>query len=168
MDRTWAQSIAQHLKNHLPGERKKMEITAVQCKHFWHSQLNFFVNERLTNSHRRLLKLRRYDTLKRPYLYTLFSENCVFLSNIFWELPLKIFGECLNSEYMWQWSPIYNFNSATTLKKLLSSGVEQSNLHFCFFVCIFPWFFLVGFNWHFFLQIPNRSCNCPDRRRPHW
>jgi hypothetical protein len=41
-----------------------------------------------------------------------------------WQSPSKFLEVCINSEYMWYWSPVYNFNRARALKKLLSACVE--------------------------------------------
>jgi hypothetical protein len=41
--------------------------------------------------------------------------------------PQRFLEVCLNSEYMWKWSPVYNFNNARALKKLLSAGVEVTS-----------------------------------------
>ncbi len=52
----------------------------------------------------------------------------MFFSKIFFGKPPSKFSEvCLNSEYMWKWSPDYNFNSARALKKLISAGVEVTS-----------------------------------------
>ncbi len=51
------------------------------------------------------------------------------ISKIFIGKPLSKFLEvCLNSEYMWKWSPVYNFNSAMALKTLNSAGVEVTSI----------------------------------------
>ncbi len=41
--------------------------------------------------------------------------------------PSKFFEVCLNSEYMWLRSQVYNFNSASALKKLISASVEVTS-----------------------------------------
>jgi hypothetical protein len=41
--------------------------------------------------------------------------------------PSKFLEVYLNSEYLWKWSPVYNFNSARALKKLISAGVEVTS-----------------------------------------
>ena len=57
-----------------------------------------------------------------------FFQKTVFFSNIFFGNPPSKFLEVfLNSEYLWKWSPVYNFNSARALKKLLSAGVEVTS-----------------------------------------
>ncbi len=51
------------------------------------------------------------------HISTLFFHKTVFFSKIFFGKPHSKFLEvCLNSEYMWKWSPVYNFNSKS-LKK---------------------------------------------------
>ncbi len=62
------------------------------------------------------------------HISTPLFQKTVFFSKIcFGNPPTKFLQECLNSENMWQWSQVYNFNSARALKKLLSSGVEVTS-----------------------------------------
>ncbi len=58
-----------------------------------------------------------------------FFQKTVFFSKIFFgKPPSKFLEECLILEYKWKWSPVYNFNSAKALKKLLSAGVEVTSI----------------------------------------
>ncbi len=53
------------------------------------------------------------------HIATPFFQKTVFFSKIFLGKPPSKFLEvCLNSEHMWKWSPVYNFNSVRALKKL--------------------------------------------------
>ncbi len=71
-----------------------------------------------------LMNYRQTPIFRHP-----FCQKTVFFSKIcFGNPPSKFLEVCLNSEYMWKWSPVYNFNSARALKKLLSSGVEVTLL----------------------------------------
>ncbi len=59
-----------------------------------------------------------------------FHKTVFFFSKIFFGKPSKFLEVCLNSEYMWKWSPVYNFNSARALKKIISAvsaGVEDTS-----------------------------------------
>ncbi len=59
---------------------------------------------------------------------TPFFKKIVFFSKIcFGSPPSKFLEVCLNSEYMWKWSQVYNFNSARALKKLLSATLPNSD-----------------------------------------
>jgi hypothetical protein len=59
------------------------------------------------------------------YILTLIFRKTVVFSKICLGTSLSKFLEvCINSEYMWYWIPVYNFNSARALKKLLSASVE--------------------------------------------
>jgi hypothetical protein len=59
------------------------------------------------------------------HISTPFFHKTVFFSKMFFGKPPSKFLEvCLHWEYMWKWSPVYNFNSARALKKLISAGVE--------------------------------------------
>ncbi len=62
------------------------------------------------------------------HISTPFCQKTVFFSTIcFGNPPSKFLELCLNSEYMWKWSPVYNFNSARAPKKLISSGVKVTS-----------------------------------------
>jgi hypothetical protein len=62
------------------------------------------------------------------HISTPFFQKTVFFSKIcFGKPPSKFLEVCLNSEYMWYWSPVYNFNCERALKKLLSAGVAVTS-----------------------------------------
>ncbi len=73
-----------------------------------------------------------FDELpSNAHISTPFFRKTVFFSKIFLGKPPSKFLEvCPNSEYIWKWSPVYNFSSARALKKLISAGVEVVYLHF--------------------------------------
>ncbi len=83
-----------------------------------------------------------YDegTVKRPYFDTLFWKIVVFSKICLGSPPSKFLEVCIISEYMWLWSPVYNFNSARALKKLLSASVEVTHFaklrHIEGFTCV--------------------------------
>ncbi len=70
-----------------------------------------------------------YKTVpSNAHILTPFFQKTVFFSKVFFGKPPSKFLEvCLNSKYMWQWSPVYNFNSTRALKKLFSAGVEVTS-----------------------------------------
>ncbi len=60
------------------------------------------------------------------HISTPFFHKTAFFSKIFFgKPPSKLLEVCLNSVYMWKWSPVYNFNRARV--KLISSGVEVTS-----------------------------------------
>ncbi len=63
------------------------------------------------------------------HISTPLFQKTVYFSKICFGTPLlKIFGGMSKFRiYMWKWWPVYNFNSARTLKKLLSSSVEVTS-----------------------------------------
>ncbi len=62
------------------------------------------------------------------HISTPFFHKTVFFSKIFFgKSPSKFLEVWLNSEYMWLWSSVYNFNSTRALKKLLSAGVKVTS-----------------------------------------
>ncbi len=61
------------------------------------------------------------------HISTPFFQKTVFFSKICLVPPSKFLEVCLNSEYMWKWSQVKNFNNAMAIKKLLSAGVEVTS-----------------------------------------
>ncbi len=63
-----------------------------------------------------------------PIFDNLFQETVFFSQIFFGKPPSKFLEVCLNSEYMWKWSPVYNFNSARALEKLISAGAKVTSI----------------------------------------
>ncbi len=71
---------------------------------------------------------RFHRVLPNAHSSTLFFSENSFLKNMSWKGPhLKFLQICLNSESVWWWSSVYNFNSARALKMLLSADVEVTS-----------------------------------------
>ncbi len=64
-----------------------------------------------------------YCVIPNAHILTPFFQKIMFFSKICYGTS-KFLEVCLNSEYMWKWSQVYNFNSARAIKKLLSAGFE--------------------------------------------
>ncbi len=105
---------------HLPGQWADNDGASLQCRNLLRSPK---WGERTCLQIILLLKCYR----QTPIFRHPFFQKTVFFSKIFFGKPPSKFLEvCLNSEYMWK-CPVYNFNSAKALKKLISAGVEVTS-----------------------------------------